>query len=115
MNSETSKQETDLENVRITGHLHNAKIPQLNINQINQLVSGAVADKELFDCITTEKVEQFSKAHNDLGFTIDRLKKIHEQGRCIEFTSEMIPAIDKEKYGDVFEYNIRLSVKHAQV
>ncbi|APA01616.1 hypothetical protein H2N74_03400 [Bacillus velezensis] len=115
MNSETSKQETDLENVRITGHLHNAKIPQLNINQINQLVSGAVADKELFDCITTEKVEQFSKAHNDLGFTIDRLKKIHEQGRCVEFTSELIPTIDKEKYGDVYEYNIRLSVKHAHV
>ncbi|MEW7873365.1 hypothetical protein [Bacillus velezensis] len=112
MNSETSKQETDLENVRITGHLHNAKIPQLNINQ---LVSGAVTDKGLFDGITIEKIEQLSEAHNDLRFTIDQLKNIHKQGRCIEFTSEMIPAIDKEKYGDVFEYNIRLSVKHAHV
>ncbi|WP_342494058.1 hypothetical protein [Bacillus sp. FSL R5-0447] len=112
MDYKTSKQETVLDNVRITGHLHNAKIPQLSISQ---LVSETIADKELFDCITTEKVEQLSKAHNDLGFTIDRLKKIHEQGRCVEFMSELIPTIDKEKYGDVYEYNIRLSVKHAQV
>lgn len=72
MDYKTSKQETVLDNVRITGHLHNAKIPQLSISQ---LVSETIADKELFDCITTEKVEQLSKAHNDLGFTIDRLKK----------------------------------------
>ncbi|CAF1852346.1 hypothetical protein [Bacillus subtilis] len=108
----TENKETDLENVRIVGHIHDAKIHEVNLNQ---LVPGTVTDKELFDSITIEKIEQLSKAHNDLGFTIDQLKNIHKQGRCIEFTSEMIPAIDKEKHGDVFDYNIRLRVKHAQV